>query len=120
MAKVQRQLGGTGFQALEIAVNDDAPTLVEKFVTDYQLNFPVGWTSYDQMLTCLGFTERAVMPQLLLIDRQGKIHYRTPRTGDPESLKEDVIISRVQELLAMGNSRKASGTQVTSTPRSSH
>ena len=30
----------------------------------------------------MGFTERPVVPQLVLIDRAGNIHYATPRNGD--------------------------------------
>ena len=100
MTHVQQQLGSDGFQALGIAVNDDAASLVSSFVADYHINFPVGWTSYNQMLSYMGYTERADMPQLVLIDRAGKIRYRTPRTGDPESLKEEVIVARVRELLS--------------------
>ena len=32
-----------------------------------------------------------MVPQLILIDREGMIHYLTPREGDPASMKEDVM-----------------------------
>jgi hypothetical protein len=39
------------------------------------------------------------VPQLVLIDRNGSIHYQTPRMGDADSMKEDVIGKRIEELL---------------------
>jgi hypothetical protein len=51
------------------------------------------------MMAYMGFTDRPVVPQLILIDRSGSIHYQTPRTGDAESMKEEVISKRIEELL---------------------
>ena len=64
-----------------------------------QIKFPVGWVTSDQMMAYMGFTDRPVVPQLVLIDRLGNIHYQTPREGDPGSMKEDVIAARIEELL---------------------
>src|SRR3954452_10129699 len=44
MSKYQQEYGPCGFQALDIAVNDNADLLVENFSRDYQVGFPVGWT----------------------------------------------------------------------------
>ena len=100
MNKMQKRYGAKGFQALDLALDPDAGSLVENFARDFQLSFPAGWTSLDQMMAYMGFTQRPLVPQLVLIDRTGKIHYQTPRLGDPESMKEDVIASRIQKLLA--------------------
>jgi peroxiredoxin len=109
MNKLQRRFVSGGFQAIEIAINDDAPSLVQKFAADRHLTFPVGWTTYDQMLVYLGFNGRAVLPQLVLIDRVGAIHYRTAQKGDEPALEEDTIAARIQELTALGASTKNSG-----------
>jgi hypothetical protein len=45
------------------------------------------------------FEDRPVVPQLVLIDRAGVIHYQTPREGDADSMKEEVITKRIEELL---------------------
>jgi hypothetical protein len=63
------------------------------------------------MMTYLGFAERPVVPQLVLIDRDGNIHYQTPRLGDAESMKEDVIAKRIDELLEMRNHSKSRAPQ---------
>jgi len=59
------------------------------------------------MMAYMGFTERPVVPQLILIDREGNIHYMTPRLGDGESMKEEVIEKRIEELLDMGARTRA-------------
>jgi hypothetical protein len=91
--------GRQGFQALDIAIDPNADLLVENFVKDHQVTFPVGWARLEQMMTYIEFQDRPVVPQLILIDRDGFIHYQTPRLGDPESMKEDVITKRIEELL---------------------
>lgn len=58
------------------------------------------------MMSYMGFTERPVVPQLVLMDRLGNIHYQTPREGDPTSMKEDVIAKRIEELLEVRYSSK--------------
>jgi hypothetical protein len=82
-----------------VAVDLNADLKVENFAKEYQVNFPVGWVPIEQMMAFMGFTDRPVVPQLVLIDRSGSIHYQTPRMGDADSLKEDVIEKRIEELL---------------------
>ena len=50
-------------------------------------------------MTYMGFTDRPVVPQLILVDRNGYIRYQTPRLGDAESMKEEVIRKRIEQLL---------------------
>jgi peroxiredoxin len=108
MVRIQKRFKNQDFQALEVAVNENAPSLVEKFAADYHVNFPVGWTSWDDLVAYMGFKQRTVVPQLALIDRQGNIHYRTPPEGDEYSLREDVIAARIDELLALEKSAQGS------------
>ncbi len=101
MTKFQQEYGSRGLQCLDVAMNDNADLLVENFAKDFQVGFPVGWTTRDQMLAFMGFStvERFVVPQIILIDRQGVIHYQTPPMGDENSMKEDTIQQRIEELL---------------------
>ncbi|MBV8552876.1 MAG: TlpA family protein disulfide reductase [Acidobacteriaceae bacterium] len=107
MSKLQQEYGPRGFQVLDVAVNPNADLLVENFAKDFQVNFPVGWTSADQMTSFMGFANgRFVVPQLALIDRQGNIHYQTPATEDEnwdKLMKEDAIRAHIEQLLAIGN-----------------
>jgi thiol-disulfide isomerase/thioredoxin len=110
MNRMQERYGSKGFQALDVAINPNADLLVENFAKEYHVVFPVGWAPMEQMMTFMGFSpaDRPVVPQLILIDREGNIHYQTPRMGDPESMKEDVIAKRIEELLDSGSRTRAS------------
>lgn len=99
MDKMQAHYGGQGLQVLDVAIDPNASALVDNFSKTYQVGFPVGAVSLDQMMDYMGFVERPVVPQLVLIDRKGNIHYQTPRLGDVESMREDVINKRIRELL---------------------
>ena len=114
MTKLQVDYGSRGFQALDLAINgleegrspSEADALVENFSRTYQTGFPVGWVPSAQMMTFTGFkpTQRSVVPQLILIDRKGMIHYETPPLGDEESMKESTIRQRIEELLSSNDS----------------
>lgn len=106
MTKLQQEYGSRGFQALDVAINTTDEQVVDAFSKNFQVGFPVGYTPQDQAMAFLGFSmaERFVVPQLLLIDRKGLIHYDTPPLGDPNALKEETIRQRIEELLSAGNS----------------
>jgi thiol-disulfide isomerase/thioredoxin len=119
MSRLQNELGPRGFQAIDIAFNDNADLLVEGFIKDQRPAFPVGWTTRDQVLSFLGLSavDRFVVPQLLLIDREGMIHYQTPPLGDEASYKEETIRKRV-ELMLKASSSPSPRKQVSSVHRS--
>ena len=106
MTKMQAEFANRGLQVLDVAVNQNADLLVENFTRDYNVGFPVGWTKSDQMLSFMGFSmmDRYVVPQLVLIDRKGVIHYQTPPQGEEHSMLESTIRERIEELLNLGNS----------------
>jgi len=108
MTRMQERYGKEGFQALDVAINPNADLLVENFAKEYQVRFPVGWASIDHMMAYMGFTERPLVPQLVLIDRNGNIHYQTAREPDPDSMKEEVIRDRIEELLKVPQMRRTS------------
>ena len=116
MTKYQQEYGARGLQVLDLAINaldenrtpSDADALTEAFQKNYEVGFPVGWVPRDQMMAFMGFTmaERMVVPQLVLIDRKGYIHYQTP-AGNSEQwtalMAEDAIRQHIEELLALNN-----------------
>jgi peroxiredoxin len=108
MNKMQDRYGREGFQALDVAIDPNADLKVENFAKDHQVKFPVGWAGLEQMMAYMGFSERPVVPQLILIDREGNIHWATPRLGDAESMKEDVIEKRIAELVQKNGRTKIS------------
>ena len=106
MSKLQNEYGSRGLQVLDVAINPNADLAVGNFAKDFQTTFPVGWVTQDQGLAFMGFNmaDRFVVPQLVLIDRQGIIHYQTPPLGDENSMKESTIQQRIEELLSSDNS----------------
>jgi thiol-disulfide isomerase/thioredoxin len=107
MTKFQQEYGARGLQVIDVAVNDNADLLVENFVKDYGVGFPVGWTPQAQMVAFMGFSSaRFVVPQMVMIDRKGMIHYQTPASESEEwdkLMKEEAIRQHIEELLALGS-----------------
>jgi thiol-disulfide isomerase/thioredoxin len=114
MTKLQTEYGARGLQVIDIAINQNADLLVDNFAKDFQVNFPVGWATSEQMQSFMGFTSgRYVVPQLALIDRKGNIHWQTPATEDANwdnIMKEDNIRHRIEELLSQPASSAATRT----------
>ena len=111
MTKLQQEYGSRGLQVIDVAINPNADLLVENFAKDFQVNFPVGWTTAQQMQSFMGFGDaRYVVPQLVLIDRKGYIHYQTPAvSGDDwtKLMSETAIRQHIEELLGSSNSASA-------------
>lgn len=106
MSKLQTEYGQRGLQVVDIAINPNADLLVENFAKDYQVNFPVGWTTQNAMQSFMAFGDaRYVVPQLVIIDRKGMIHYQTPPTSEGNDnwgklMAETAIRQHIEQLLA--------------------
>jgi peroxiredoxin len=124
LTKLQGELGSKGLQVIAVAVNPNADLLVENFAKDFQTNFPVGWAKSDQMQSFMGFSsQRYVVPQLVLIDRKGNVHWQTPATTDDGSweklMNQDAIRQHIDELLASPSASAAHNPKLTAARRSS-
>jgi thiol-disulfide isomerase/thioredoxin len=106
MGEFQKEFGPRGFQAIDVAVNDNADLLVENFAKEFQVNFPVGWVLRDQMISFMGWTDPYfVVPQQVMIDRKGMIRYQTPQREDAtwdKLMNKDTIRQHIEELLGGG------------------
>jgi thiol-disulfide isomerase/thioredoxin len=102
MTKIQSELGSKGLQAIDVAFNDNADLLVENFSKDFNVGFPVGWTTRAEVLKFLGLSvmDRFVVPQFVLIDRQGMVHYQTSPLGDDAIAQESFLRTQIEALLA--------------------
>ncbi len=113
MAKLQQEYGPRGLQVIDVAVNPNADLLVDNFAKEEQVNFPVGWTPSDTMTAFMGFSSgRYVVPQLVLVDRRGNIHYQTPATEDQnwdKLMQEAAIRQHIEQLLSSKASSKSEG-----------
>jgi hypothetical protein len=115
LTKYQQELGKRGFQVIDLAINAldnmqkpaEADMIVSEFVRAYQVGFPVGYLPRPQMMSFLGVSpsDRMVVPQLVLIDRKGFIHYQTSAISGPDwdsVAKEPALRQHIDELLATG------------------
>jgi thiol-disulfide isomerase/thioredoxin len=117
MTKYQEEFGKRGLQVIDLAINaldgtggpSEAAEMVTRFKNSFQVGFPVGYVPRAEMMNFMGFTlaDRMVVPQLVLIDRKGIIHYQTPAISGPQwesIMKEPGLREHLEELLALGNS----------------
>ncbi len=124
MTKLQSEFGNRGLQVIDVAVNPNADLLVDNFAKDFQVNFPVGWTTSEKMQSFMNFTsQRYVVPQLVLIDRKGYIHWQTPATtedaGWEKLMNPDTIRQHIEELLGQTNSTSEHTTKMAAAKKAS-
>jgi thiol-disulfide isomerase/thioredoxin len=128
MTKFQNEYAARGLQVIDLAINAydnggtdaTAPGLVQSFAAEHGAGFPVGWVKRDSMMSFMGFSimDRMVVPQLVLIDRKGYIHYQTPAGSGPEweaLMNEPAVRAHIEELLAL----PAKGTPMASAKKHS-
>jgi thiol-disulfide isomerase/thioredoxin len=99
--KLYQEYKSRGFEAVDVAFNPMANLYVKDFVKDFQIGYPVGFGSPDDVLKYLGFSvmERYVVPQIVWIDRQGNIRSETPPMGDEKMLQESYWRNMIETLL---------------------
>lgn len=84
MNRLYRDLGPQGFQPVGVAVNEMANMMVDDYVRQFNLDFPVGWSLREPVV---GFLQHPVMmamsfPTLAIIDRTGTIRHQFPGGDD--------------------------------------
>ena len=125
MEKLSGQLGARGFQPLGVAFNEISPAMVADFMRTYKITFPFGFSPRETVYEFLqeNPNARGVVPQMVLIDRRGVIRYQSRHEGDDTFFREDVLRSRIEELLREPVGRTpapASKTQKKSDARRAH
>ena len=88
-AKLQQELGPNGFQVVGIAFNDEvqnAPAVLQNFVKQNSLNFPVEAATRQAALNQLGLSQMVMLrvPQIMIIDRKGAVRVQSQAQGSPE------------------------------------
>lgn len=108
---IQKDLGPRGFQAIDVAWNQDADRLAPNFARQLGLTFPVGYSTWDPIMSFLGFTvmDRPVVPLIVVIDNKGMIRAESPPQGDPDLQDETKLRALVENLLNEGATAHAHG-----------
>jgi len=106
LTRLHRELGPRGFQPLGVAFNSGVtPAMVNEFIGKFGVDFPVGVSAVDPVLSYLGISaiERYGYPQVVLIDRKGMIRAQSPVPGVDAALANEVSLrSLIEGLLAEG------------------
>jgi peroxiredoxin len=99
--KLYGEYGSRGFEPVGVAFNDMARMLVDEFVTNFHVAYPVGYAERDTILQFLHISviERFVVPQIVWIDRKGMIRSKTPPTGDEKMLEEGYWREMIEALI---------------------
>jgi peroxiredoxin len=116
--KLEQEFGNQGFQAIAVAFNPNAEVLVEDFTKEHHLAVPVGWSLGNDVSAFLGYgpEDRFVVPQIVLIDRAGKIRFRTKAQGEDSLRNEPVLRQRITELLQPPQPNQHLKSQATPSP----
>jgi peroxiredoxin len=103
LSKLQTEYGPKGFQAFGVAFNEATPDVVRNYVKGQQLNIPVGLAPRNTVIRYLGISvmERLMVPQVMIIDRQGRVQAQSDAGGtsnlQDESYLRDFIGGLLQQ-----------------------
>jgi peroxiredoxin len=108
LSKLKNEFGPKGFEAMGVAINDDAN--LPQFIQTYGVNFPVGKGKRDD---AFAFLQHSVMtpfyfPQLVFIDRAGNVRAQHGGTDAfVQTNEEKNVRGMIEKLLAEGVAKKA-------------
>jgi peroxiredoxin len=116
LVKLHRELGSKGFQPIDVAWNTGAESLVPGFIKQIGIDFPVGYSEWDPIMSYLGFSvmDRPVVPLIVVIDKKGMIRAESPPQGDPNLQDGAKLKTLIESLLAEGSTPVKSTTSAKS------
>ena len=103
--KLYGEMGGRGFRSIGIAFDDGiSEPAMRSFVQLLKINYPVGYTTSDQVDRYLGRAPmvRFQVPQVVVIDRAGVIRAQSRPSGEANLTDESYLRNLVHELLDEG------------------
>jgi thiol-disulfide isomerase/thioredoxin len=100
--QLYNEYGPRGFQPVDAAFNTMANMYVADFVKNFNIGYPVGFSSPEEVMAYLNYNvmERYTVPQIVWIDRKGNIRSQTPAAGDdPTQYQEGYWRNMIETLL---------------------
>ena len=93
LTTLQKEFAGRGVVMLGTVFNDANGAMAAQFVKEFNVGFPVGYATRDQVVSYLGLSvlDRWVVPQVAIIDKKGNIVAQSAATGTPE-LQDEVYL----------------------------
>jgi peroxiredoxin len=104
LTKLQNELGPRGLQVIGTTFDDSNPVKVANFVRQFNLGFPVGYSSTETVQSYLGLSvmDRYVVPQIAVIDKKGMIRAQSEALGTPNLQDETYLRGLIDSLLKEG------------------
>ena len=86
LTQLQKEFAPRGVVFLGTVFNDANGAMAAQFVKEFNVGFPVGYATRDQVVSYLGLSvlDRWVVPQVAIIDRKGNVVAQSAATGSPE------------------------------------
>ena len=112
LTKLQQEFAGRGVVMIGTVFNDANAAMAAQFVKEFNIGFPVGYATRDQVISYLGLSvlDRWVVPQVAILDRKGNIVAQSAATGTPELQDEAYLRNFLDKLV------KESATSSTGAP----
>ncbi|MEO8052671.1 MAG: TlpA disulfide reductase family protein [Acidobacteriota bacterium] len=114
LTKLQQEFAGRGVVMLGTVFNDANAQMAAQFVREFQVGFPVGYASRDQVVSYLGLSvlDRWVVPQVAIIDKKGNVVAQSVATGTPELQDEAYLRNFLEKLVKESSTSSKSAPPV--------
>ena len=101
LTTLQKEFAGRGVVMLGTVFNDANGAMAAQFVKEFNVGFPVGYATRDQVVSYLGLSvlDRWVVPQVAIIDKKGNIVAQSAATGTPELQDEAYLRNFLDKLV---------------------
>jgi peroxiredoxin len=116
LTTLQKEFAGRGVVMLGTVFNDANGAMAAQFQKEFNVGFPVGFATRDQVVSYLGLSvlDRWVVPQVAIIDKKGNIVAQTAATGTPE-LQDETYLRNFLDKLVKESGMSASGASAAKT-----
>ena len=104
LTKLQKEFASRGVVMQGTVFNNANGAMAAQFVKEFNIGFPVGYNTRDQVVGYLGLSvmDRWVVPQVVIIDKDGTIVAQSAAEGTPELQDETYIRNFLEKLLKSG------------------
>jgi peroxiredoxin len=101
LTTLQKEFAARGVVMVGTVFNDANAAMAAQFVKEFNIGFPVGYATRDQVVSYLGLSvlDRWVVPQVAILDKKGNIVAQSAATGTPELQDETYLRNFLDKLV---------------------
>ena len=114
LTQLQKEFGPRGVVFLGTVFNDANGAMAAQFVKEFNVGFPVGYATKEQVISYLGLSvlDRWVVPQAVILDKQGNVVAQSAATGSPE-LQDQTYLRNFLDKLVKGSTTTSKAAPAT-------